>query len=99
MVWMEAASSVPPHIQPPMAHVPRATRVAGLSSPGICVVSIFVPPLDSIWHSSIVQQQRFCKASYPSYKHDGGSVKRAGRGGDKNWRRDADGVSRGIVFT
>ena len=29
MVWTDSSTSVPPHIQPPMAHVPRAMREAG----------------------------------------------------------------------
>src|SRR6056297_1031176 len=40
MVLMDWVSSVPPHIQPPIAQVPRATRVSCLSSPGMRMYSI-----------------------------------------------------------
>src|SRR6056297_3518575 len=35
MVAIDRSSSVPPHIQPPMAHVPRATRETSISVPGM----------------------------------------------------------------
>src|SRR5579883_545335 len=39
MVRIEASSSAPPHIQPPIAQVPSATRVGASFVPGTLIVS------------------------------------------------------------
>jgi hypothetical protein len=39
MVAIDTASSVPPHIQPPIAHVPRPIRDTVSGLPGIGMVS------------------------------------------------------------
>jgi hypothetical protein len=42
IVAIDSASSVPPHIQPPMAQVPMATRDSSSDVPGMPVSSISV---------------------------------------------------------
>src|SRR6266478_7428604 len=42
MVATEAASSAPPHIQPPMAQVPRPMRETGVPMPSIRSVSMLM---------------------------------------------------------
>src|ERR1700752_4173525 len=42
IVAMDSASSVPPHIQPPIAHVPIATGDTLIDVPGMLVNSILV---------------------------------------------------------
>ena len=47
IVAIDSASSVPPHIQPPIAQVPMATRdtlrdVPGMSAPGVSKAIFFL---------------------------------------------------------
>src|SRR5437879_4623135 len=46
IVLMASASSLPPHIHPPIAHVPSAIRELTIAVPGIIVSSIGLVPLD-----------------------------------------------------
>src|SRR5438132_7704027 len=45
IVLMASAGSLPPHIHPPIAHVPSATRELTNAVPGIIVSSIGLVPL------------------------------------------------------
>src|SRR5215467_9399069 len=45
IVAMDSASSVPPHIQPPMAQVPRATRDTSSDLPTMAARSISISPV------------------------------------------------------
>src|SRR6266436_8690193 len=45
IVAMDSASSVPPHIQPPMAQVPKATRDTSSDVPTMAARSISISPV------------------------------------------------------
>src|SRR5882757_2898084 len=49
IVAIDSASSDPPHIQPPMAQVPTATRDTSSEVPGIVATSIAVLRLSTWW--------------------------------------------------
>src|SRR5258706_4564820 len=72
IVATEAASSPPPHIQPPIAQVPRPTRETGVGMPSIRRVSmLMVTPLESL-ERSIFPDRDYVSATtmfHPS-RHD-----------------------------
>src|SRR6185503_17132623 len=49
IVWIERSSSVPPHIQPPMAQVPRPMRDGTRPVPAIFAYSIISPPVSMLF--------------------------------------------------
>src|SRR5215471_7684524 len=66
IVAMDSASSVPPHIQPPMAQVPRATRDTSSDVPTMAARSISISPVSVSPAMALLLLLRGLFASEPS---------------------------------